>query len=201
MVRLEKEILNGDAVQAQLYTIETDGSIEVSNIFKKIKGDYPLLLRMGTDIQMPAEMNQLQWYGRGPGESYWDRKNASLVGIYRQTTDEQYFSYARPQESGNKADVRWVNITNKKGLGIAITYTDSLLNFSALPYSLDDLDPEMEKKQYHSGELKKRDKIFLHVDLQQTGVQGIDSWGAWPLKKYRLPYGDHSFSFRIVPLK
>jgi beta-galactosidase len=71
------------------------------------------------------------------------------------------------------------------------------LSFSALPYQLDDLDPEAQKKQYHSGELNKRDEIYLHMDLQQTGLQGMDSWGSWPMKKYRIPFENYNYSYWI----
>jgi beta-galactosidase len=78
---------------------------------------------------------------------------------------------------------------------------DGLLNFSALPYSLDDLDPEVDKKQYHSGELVKRNEIYMHVDMQQSGVQGIDSWGSQPLQQYRIPYKNQQYSYWIKPIK
>ena len=109
--------------------------------------------------------------------------------------DEQYCPYARPQESGNKTEVRWVSFSNAKGKKITFSFADSLLSFAALPYSLVDLDPEENKKQYHSGELNKRNEIYLHMDLQQTGLQGMDSWGSWPLEKYRIPFKDYSYSY------
>jgi len=92
-------------------------------------------------------------------------------------------------------------MTNKKGKGLRFELADSLLNFSALPYSLDDLDPEMEKKQYHSGELVKRNEIYMHIDLQQSGLQGMDSWGSQPLEQYRIPYRSQQYSYWIRPLK
>ncbi|HEU4607662.1 MAG TPA: beta-galactosidase small subunit, partial [Chitinophagaceae bacterium] len=136
-----------------------------------------------------------------PWENYWDRKTASLVGRYQQTLDQQYFPYARPQESGNKSDVRWARISNSSGSGIQFMVSDSLLNFEALPYSLDDLDPEVNKQQYHSGELVKRDTAFIHVDLQQLGLQGIDSWGSRPLEPYRIPFKEQQYSFWMLPVK
>jgi len=69
------------------------------------------------------------------------------------------------------------------------------LNVSALPYSLDDLDPEADKKQYHSGELTKRDTVYVHVDLQQAGLQGMDSWGSWPLEQYRIPFKNQQYGY------
>ncbi|MEJ7736403.1 MAG: hypothetical protein WKF97_03160 [Chitinophagaceae bacterium] len=101
------------------------------------------------------------------------------------------------QESGNKTEVRWVNFSNGKGKEIIFEYADSLLSFSALPYSLDDLDPEAEKKQYHSGELNKRNEIYLHMDLIQSGLQGIDSWGSMPMEKYRVLFKNYEYSYWI----
>ncbi|MGV3765617.1 MAG: glycoside hydrolase family 2 TIM barrel-domain containing protein [Chitinophagaceae bacterium] len=200
-VTFSKVLLNGDAEQEQHFTVYADGSVHVHNSFKALKGNYKLLLRMGNDLQLNKAFSNISWYGRGPWENYWDRKTASLVAHYTQTLEQQYFPYARPQESGNKSDVRWASFTNKKGKGIRIIAEDSLLNVSALPYNIDDLDPEMEKKQYHSGELKPRPEIYLHIDLNQTGMQGIDSWGAWPLEEYRLKFRNYEYSYWIRPVK
>jgi beta-galactosidase len=199
-ITFRKELLKGDAIQVQQFTVFADGAVKVDNKFTAVKGNHPLLMRFGNDLQMDKQFGNIEWYGRGPGENYWDRKSASLIGLYKQTLKQQYFPYARPQESGNKTDVRWVQFTNAKGRGLQFSFTDSLLSFSALPYSLDDLDPEVNKKQYHSGELNERDQIYVHIDLLQTGLQGIDSWGAWPLEKYRIPYKDHQYSYWIKPL-
>lgn len=201
IIRFKKDLVNGEAMAEQLYKVEQNGVMKVQINFKPLKGEYPLLLRFGTDLELSKSLNQITFYGRGPVENYWDRKTASMVGLYQQNIDEQYFPYARPQESGNKSDIRWVSLTNHQGKGIRVEMADSLLNFSALPYSLDDLDPGPEKKQYHSGELVKRDKIFMHIDLQQSGLQGIDSWGSMPLKQYRFPFAEHAYSYWIIPLR
>ncbi len=199
-VNFKKDLIDGSAVEEQSFTIHADGVIKVHSRFNAVKGKYPLLMRMGNNLQLNKKYSNIEFYGRGPWENYWDRKTASLVGIYKQDVKNQYFPYARPQESGNKSDVRWVSFTNKKGKGLQFIYADSLLNFAALTYNLDDLDPEVNKKQYHSGELVPKNEIYLHIDLQQTGMQGIDSWGSWPLKEYRLPYKDYSYSYWIKPL-
>ena len=200
-VNFKKELLNGEALEAQIITIYADGTLKVDQEFTAVKGKYPLLLRLGTNLELDEQLQQIQFYGRGPWENYWDRKSASLVGLYSQQLKDQYYPYARPQESGNKTEVRWVNFTNKKGKGLSFVYEQDLLSFAALPYHLDDLDPEQEKKQYHSGELTKRNKIYVHMDLQQSGLQGIDSWGSQPLKQYRIPYSNHQFSYWIKPIK
>jgi beta-galactosidase len=200
-VNFKKELLNAEATVEQLITVFADGTLKVDNRLTAVKGKYPLLLRVGTNLELNDQYQNIQFYGRGPWENYWDRKTASLVGIYNQKVQGQYFNYARPQESGNKTEVRWVNFTNKKGEGLQFVYEKDLLNFAALPYSLDDLDPEQDKKQYHSGELTLRNKIYLHMDLQQSGLQGIDSWGSMPLKEYRIPYTNQQYSYWIKPIK
>lgn len=201
IIRFKKSLLNGDAVSTQIFTIYGNGEIWVQNQFEAIKGKHKMLLRAGNDLQVSGQLSQIEYYGRGPWENYQDRKTASLIGKYSQNITQQYFPYARPQESGNKTDVRWVQMTDKKGKGLRFEFSDSLLSFSALPYNLDDLDPEVNKNQYHSGELIPRDTIYMHVDLNQTGLQGIDSWGSQPLLKYRIPFADYRYSYWIKPLK
>ncbi|MEO7264606.1 MAG: glycoside hydrolase family 2 TIM barrel-domain containing protein [Ferruginibacter sp.] len=196
-ITFDKKVVNGDASHKQIFTVYGDGNIKVENSFTAINGKYPLLLRAGNDLVLNKSYSNIKWYGRGPGESYWDRKTCSFIGQYDQTVDEQYFPYARPQESGNKTEVRWVNFSNAKGKTIIFEYADSLLSFSALPYNIDDLDPEAEKKQYHSGELNKRNEIYLHMDLIQSGLQGIDSWGSMPMEKYRVPFKNYQYSYWI----
>lgn len=196
-----KKLLNGDAIAEQTFSVYGDGAVKVENRFKAVSGKYKVLYRVGNDLQVNKQLNKIRFYGRGPWENYWDRKTASFVGTYSQTLEEQYFPYARPQESGNKTDVRWVALTNQQGKGLQFEMTDSLLNFAALPYSLDDLDPEINKKQYHSGELVKRNEIYLHIDLRQSGLQGIDSWGSQPLEQYRIPYANNQYSYWIKPIR
>lgn len=196
-ITFTKKVVGGDASHKQVFTVYGDGSIHVENEFTAIKGKYPLLLRAGNDLILNKSFSNIQWYGCGPGENYWDRKTCIFIGQYKQTVDEQYFPYARPQESGNKTEVRWVNFSNRNGRKVKFEFSDSLLNFSALPYNLDDLDPEARKRQYHSGELNKRNEIYLHMDVKQTGLQGIDSWGSMPMEKYRVPYKNYQYSYWI----
>lgn len=193
-------LLNGDEQTTQVFKVTAEGMIRVENQFKAVKGNYKTLMRVGNDLQLNQNYSNMEWYGRGPGENYVDRKTASLIGVYKSTVAEQYFPYARPQESGNKTEVRWVNFTNKQGKGLRFEFADQLLSFNALPYAVEDLDPEAEKKQYHSGELVKRNQVYVHMDLQQLGVQGIDSWGSMPLIQYQIPFKDYSYSYCIKPI-
>lgn len=194
-VKFTKDLVNANAKHEQKFTVYADGSIRVENKFSAINGKHRLLLRAGNNVTLNKDFSNIQWYGRGPGENYSDRKTNTFIGLYKQTVDEQYYPYARPQESGNHTEVRWVSFHNAKGRKIQFEFADSLLSFSALPYHIDDLDPEMEKKQYHSGELNKRNQIYLHMDLYQTGLQGIDSWGSQPLEQYRIPFKNYSYSY------
>lgn len=194
-IKFEKNIVDGDASHQQTFTIYGDGSIKVDNEFTALKGKHPLLLRAGNDLVINKSFSSINWYGRGPGENYWDRKANTFIGQFKQSVDAQYYPYARPQESGNKTEVRWLSFTNAKGRKISFAFADTLISFSALPYDIDDLDPEEQKKQYHSGELNKRNEIYLHMDLQQTGLQGIDSWGSLPMEKYRIPFKNYKYSY------
>ncbi|MGJ7033233.1 glycoside hydrolase family 2 TIM barrel-domain containing protein [Niabella hirudinis] len=200
-VTFTADLLGGKAKTEQVFTVYGDGTILVKNNYELSKGDYRTVMRIGNDLELGAAFSKIQWYGRGPWENYWDRHTASNIGKYSQTIDQQYFPYARPQESGNKTDVRWISLQNSKGLGIRFELADSVLSAAALPYSLEQLDPAPVKKQFHSGELEKADRIFMHLDLKQLGLQGMDSWGAMPLKEYWLPAGTYAYSYWIRPLR
>jgi beta-galactosidase len=198
-VTVERTLLNGDASFTQIFYVDGGGTLKVDNNFKVNKGDYPMLFKFGNHMKLPTDFVNIEWYGRGPWENYWDRKTAAFVGDYSGAIADQYYPYIRPQESGNKTDVRWAKLTREDGSGITIMSTDTLLNIEALPYSPAQLFPGMEKDQTHSEELVPDKYIHLDVDLQQTGVGGINSWGEWPLEKYRLPYKSYSYSYLIIP--
>jgi beta-galactosidase len=200
-VTVTYSLLEGDATYTQQYRVDGNGALQVNNNFTAIKGKHQMLFRFGNHLQLPAAFTNIEWYGRGPWENYQDRKTASFVGLYSGVIKDQYYPYIRPQESGNKTDVRWAKMTRKDGSGFLIAVTDSLLSINALPYSAEQLYSGPEKKQLHSGELVPDKNIHLDIDLQQMGVGGINSWGSWPLEKYRLPYKDYSYGYMIIPVK
>jgi beta-galactosidase len=195
-IRIKKDLFDNDAEIIQTYTVYQDGKILVENDFVKKSGKHAMMPKFGNILVVANAYRNVTYYGRGPWENYIDRNYSSDIGIYSSTVDEQYFPYVRPQESGNKTDVRWITLTDKKGQGIKIT-GNIPLEFSALPYSIDDLDPEIERKQYHSGELNKRKEIYLNVDFRQMGVAGINSWSALPLEQYRVDYDSYSYKYVI----
>jgi beta-galactosidase len=195
-----KKMLNGDALYTTTYDVDAEGNIKIKNKFDALKGSYPMMLRFGNLMVLPKEFNSLKWYGRGPQESYWDRKTGATVGQYEGKVEDQYHAYIRPQESGNKTDVRWASFMNTKGRGLMIVQDADYLNVNALNHSQEDLDPAEEKAQYHSGDLIGREEIYLNVDLQQTGLAGIDSWGHLPLEKYRLNYKNYEYTYWLKPI-
>ncbi len=200
IVTVEKTLLNGDASLTQEFAFDGTGAIKVTNTFNAIKGKHPMLFKFGNHLQLPVDLINVEWYGRGPVENYWDRKAAAFVGDYSGLIKDQYYPYIRPQESGNKTDIRWAKLTRKDGTGIMIAATDTLLNLNVLPYAPDQLYPGPEKLQTHSAELEYDASIHLDIDLQQMGVGGINSWGEWPLDKYRLPYTNYVYSYLILPI-
>lgn len=199
-VSIVKSMLNGDATYTQNIQVDGKGALKVSNAFNAQKGKHEMLFRFGNHSLLPKDFVNIQWYGRGPVENYQDRKIATMVGLYGGLIKDQYYPYVRPQESGNKTDVRWAKLTRKDGTGIMIVSTDTLLNINAIPYSADQLWTGAEKQQAHSGELVPDKNIHLDIDLEQMGLGGINSWGSWPLEQYRLPYKDYHYSYMIVPV-
>jgi beta-galactosidase len=182
------------------YRIDGSGAMIVSEtLHADTTHKVPMLPKFGMQMMLPKSFSRMQWYGRGPGESYWDRKDAEFVGLYQGDVHDQVHPYLRPQETGNKSDVRWMKLTDASGKGIMIT-SDTVLNLTARHFLDKDLDDGLEKHNRHSGELKERDMTVLSIDLQQMGLGGINSWSEWPLPQYRLDYHDYSYQFKIIPL-
>lgn len=192
-------LLNGDAVNRMIYKIDGKGSLEVRNEFRVLKGKHSMMFKYGNHLQLPQDYKTIEWYGRGLVESYWDRKANAFLGIYKGDIKDQYHPYIRPQESGNKTDVRWAKLYTSNGYGFTIQFTNDYLNVIALPYSPEQLFPGENKGQFHSLELDPDKYVHLDIDYKQMGVGGIDSWWSLPLEQYRLPYMDYSYSYRIIP--
>ena len=106
---------------------------------------------------LPAGFENIEYFGRGPAENYQDRQDGYPVGRYRQTVKEQFHPYVRPQETGNKTDIRWFSMMKNNGSGFRI-YSDQLLSMSALHYYDTDLDDGDKKDQRHSGDLTSAPK-------------------------------------------
>mgnify|MGYP000534642523 FL=1 len=192
-----------EAVKAKLYLTYTINNCGAVKITQKMTVDQSAtvsdLFRFGMQVQICEELEQVSYYGRGPIENYSDRNNSTWLGKYRQTVSDQFYSYIRPQENGTRTDIRWWKLMGKGGNGLKLI-ADAPCSVSALHYSIEVLDDGERKEQRHSEFLPCVDYINLCIDKVQMGVGGVNSWGALPLKDYRLPYQDYEFSFLLQPV-
>ncbi|PTN06287.1 beta-galactosidase [Mangrovibacterium marinum] len=206
-----------------VYEIAGTGVVRVSNKLNvtEYKADIP---RVGMRMQLPAEYQQLSWFGRGPWENYVDRKASAFLDLYQSTVSEQYVPYVRPQENGYKTDVDWLALTNADGDGLLVVCNQPQqgLGMSALHMLNEDFDttegldyegnadvepefridgiPEVNGSK-HINDIKERDLVQLNIDLAQRGVGGDNSWGARPQRQYVLNGHEvHEYSFTLVPL-
>lgn len=182
--------------------------------------------RIGVRFRLPASMNQVAYFGRGPMENYWDRKAGSMVGLYRSTAEEMYFPYVRPQENGHRTDTRWLSLYSENSVCLSIV-ADSLVEFNALRNSIEDFDDEEQtalprqwtnftpeqiadhneeeaknvlRRQHHINDVVPRNFVEVCIDYKQQGVGGYDSWGARPEPRYSLPANrDYQWGFTLVP--
>lgn len=182
--------------------------------------------RIGVRFRLPEQMNQVEYFGRGPAENYWDRNCGSFVGLYKTTAEEMYFPYVRPQENGHRTDTRWVELSSKKGRSLRIVGLP-MIEFNALRNSIEDFDDEEQvnlprqwsnftpeqvadhdeaaaknvlRRQHHINHVTPRDFVEVCIDYRQQGVAGFDSWGSLPEPEYTLPANkDYKWSFRMIP--
>ncbi|NQT27673.1 DUF4981 domain-containing protein, partial [candidate division KSB1 bacterium] len=174
-------------------TIYGNGEIHVKSIYEVEKG-FPTLPKIGMSMHVPIGMDQLNWYGRGPHESYWDRKTGARIGRYSGSVTDQYVEYVRPQENGNKADVRWMTLTDKKGIGWLVAGSP-VLNISAHHYTLKNLTVAK-----HTYEVVDGPDITLNLDYQQAGLGGDDSWSPATHKEYQLKPQTYKYEFIMKPV-
>jgi beta-galactosidase len=178
------------------YTIYGSGDIVVETTFRPDEARRAMLPRFGTELVLAPGLEKITWYGRGPNETYADR-SFERVGVYSGTVEGQWTEYSRPQENGNKVDVRWVTLVNGRGAGLRATGMP-LLSVAASHYTKKDV----EDSDY-SFKLQRRPEVYLNLDARQMGVGGIDSWSmnAYPLAPYRIPSGQAmSFRYRLSPV-
>ena len=181
------------------YRVSGDGSIRVRGEFEPVRDGLPVIPRVGMNMVLKSEYGRLSWFGRGPHESYEDRKTGAAIGLYESTVAEQYHDYSRPQETGNKTDVRWMKLTDADGNGLQVT-ADEPLNMTALPVETADLDHERSREtRLHGGDIEFRDIVRLNIDLKQMGVGGDNSWGARPLPEYQILPQRYEYGFTLRP--
>ena len=185
--------------------------------------------RIGVRFHLPADMNQVEYFGRGPGENYVDRQTGSFVDLYRTTADAMYTNnYVRPQENGHRTDTRWVTLSRKNGKGLKIV-ADQTIGFNALRNSVEDFDSEetinrprqwnnftpeeitnrteekaknVLRRMTHVNDITPRNFVEVCIDMKQQGVAGFDSWGDRPLPEHSLPANqEYHWGFTLIPMK
>ena len=192
-----------EATLTMTYTLTPAGELVVNEAMtvNKDAKHKPELMRYGMQLVMPKAYNMLTYYGKGPGENYLDRNNGDRLGVYDAKVADQYWGYVRPQESGNKTEVRYWQVKDENGKGLEF-YSFAPMECSTLNYLASDLDDGWDKNahQSHSGDLTPRDFSVVKLAARQRGLACVNSWGAIPLEQYRMPYQDYSFTYVIRPL-
>ena len=190
------------ATLTMVYTLTPQGELLVDQKLdvNEQAQNKPSMMRFGMQLVMPQEYNTVNFYGKGPGENYIDRNNGDRLGVYTQKVADQYWGYIRPQESGNKTEVRYWNVLNSANNGLKF-YATAAMECSSLNYLAEDLDdgPDKYLRQSHSGDLTPRDFTVVKLASRQMGLGCVDSWGSWPRGEYLVPYQDYQFSFVIAP--
>ena len=192
------------ATLVMTYTLTEEGEVivrEQLNADKNAKVSN--LFRYGVQLQMPKEFDAVKYYGRGPVENYIDRNSSEFLGLYENKVKDEYYSYVRPQESGNHTDIRWFRVVNAEGNGLEF-YGNAPMEASALNFLTEDLDDGASKDKVigrHSGDLIERPLTQVHIQQRQMGLGCVNSWGAWPRAEYQVPYKDYDFTFAIRPIK
>lgn len=216
----DMEAAKTEASEATLMATFTPGSDAARKAASKLE-----VPRIGVRFRLPAEMNQIEYFGRGPEENYVDRNAGTLIDLYKTTADNMYFPYVRPQENGHHTDTRWLTLNKKGGKGLTI-YADKTIGFNALRNSVEDFDGEETvsrpyqwlnrdagelvhdeskakdqlPRKTHINDISPRNFVEVCVDMKQQGVAGYNSWGARPEPGYNIPANqEYKWGFTIVP--
>ena len=216
----DMEAAKTEASEATLMATFTPGSDAARKAASKLE-----VPRIGVRFRLPAEMNQVEYFGRGPEENYVDRNAGTLIDLYKTTADNMYFPYVRPQENGHHTDTRWLTLNKKGGKGLTI-YADKTIGFNALRNSVEDFDGEETvsrpyqwlnrdagelvhdeskakdqlPRKTHINDISPRNFVEVCVDMKQQGVAGYNSWCARPEPGYNIPANqEYKWGFTIVP--
>ncbi|GHU82041.1 beta-galactosidase [Bacteroidia bacterium] len=206
------------------YKVYPSGIVNVALRFTPV--DAPELPRLGVRFRLPANMNQVQYLGRGPEENYVDRQKGTLVGWYKTTAEAMYYPYVRPQENGHHTDTRWLALNTDKGKGLLIE-ADSTFGFNALRNSIEDFDTQESDAEYqwtnmtpdekanknyaaakdvlrkhtHAYDIVSRNFVEVSIDKKQQGVAGYDSWGSRTQPGFTVPANqEYNWGFTLIPI-
>lgn len=188
----EYALLDGKLKERLTYRLLKSGDLKITH---EIEADesLPNLPRIGLVTEVPKSLSTATWFGRGPHESMWDRKTGAAIGRYSMPSDALVHPYCKPQENGQRSDVRWLALTGDNDRGL-ILIGDPTFQFSVRPYR----DGQLEKAA-HPHEIEPGENLTLHLDHQQMGVGGDNSWGARTHPEYRLPPGKYAYTLTLRP--
>ncbi|MBJ7881051.1 glycoside hydrolase family 2 TIM barrel-domain containing protein [Gelidibacter salicanalis] len=203
-------ILPNDEAKVEVdYTLKTDGSMNVNYNFSPNQKDLPNIPRLGLYMTLPKGFSEVSWYGKGATESYWDRKTGVKTGVYSGKIVDQFERYLRPQETGNKTDVRWVIVSSPQ---LSLKATSSiLLNTSVWPFDMTEIDFNSEDAsasasglvpvtKKHGADIKIGETVQWNIDYLQMGVGGDTSWGRLVHPEYTIPADkNYNYTFTIIP--
>lgn len=192
-ITVEKSLAANASPYTTVFTVCGSGDVLIEGRFEP-QGELPELPRFGMQMTLPPAFDSLVWYGRGPHETHWDRKEGARVGLYGGSVDDQFVDYSKPQENGNKTDVRWVALRNDRGVGL-MAIGMSLLSVSAHHYTTEELE-----QASHSYKLARQPYVILNIDYKQMGVGGDNSWGARPRDWCTLWPEAYTYSYRLKPV-
>jgi len=170
------------------YTIYGNGAMCI-DVQMEINRDFCHVQRAGIELVIPEGFEKLEWYGRGPGENYVDRKDNTLIGRYESTVSDQHFPFIPPSECGGHEDTRWIRLTDSEGRAVIIKGS-APFHFDAKHYSAADY-----LNAAHDHELKKSGKTYLHLDCRHCGIGGDMAWSTSIDEKHLVPAGLYKFRF------
>jgi len=190
-VRFDMSLQTIGADLTLYYQLNGKGQLQIEYSYTPLCDTIPHIPKVGMRMQIPADFNLVEWYGRGPYENYPDRKTGSLTGIYNSKLENFITHYPAPQDNANRCDVNWFTVSTENNNSIKITGLQPLC-FRAWPYSEDDLETAL-----HDYQLPHRDFINLNIDLNIHGVGGDDTWGAKTMEKYTVP-GNKPYHYGFI---
>ncbi len=194
-----------------VYTLEPSGALGLAYTFQPKQQGLPNIPRIGMYLTLPNTFTNVNWYGNGPIESYWDRKTGVKTGRYAGKITEQFHRYSRPQETGNKTDVRWAMVSNGY-ISIKAVPSTGFLNMSVWPFAMKELDFDADKDgaasasglvpvtKKHGTDITIGNTIQWNLDYLQMGVGGDNSWGAKVHEEYMIAPKSYRYSFKLHPV-
>jgi beta-galactosidase len=191
-VTMDLAVPAGSSEATLTYTVLNSGQLDTAVSFRPDKA-MPMLMRVGMSCRIPGQYDTWQWYGRGPHENYWDRKESAWIGVHEGKVEDLFFRYVEVEEGGNRTDIRWATFTGHDDEGLHIeALGESLLEISAYPWTIEQLETAR-----HPHELPAPGDLTVNIDLHQMGIGGINGWGGHPLEQYKL-YAQREYSYRFL---